>query len=68
MVKKNGVVDKAILGELTDKYAVIKKLKPNIICLGYDQKAFTEGLKNFNIRVIKLKSFKPKIYKSSKIN
>ncbi|MBW2993543.1 adenylyltransferase/cytidyltransferase family protein [Candidatus Woesearchaeota archaeon] len=61
-------VDNAILGNKTDKYAIIKKIKPDIICLGYDQNSFTEDLKkHFKKKIIRLKSYKPHIYKSSKI-
>lgn len=68
-------VDNACLGMKKDKYAIIEKLKPDIICLGYDQDSFTANLKEelnkrgLNIEVIRIKeSFKPEIYKSSKLN
>ena len=61
-------VDKAFLGNKTNKYAVIKKIKPDIICLGYDQNSFTKNLKkHFKKKIIRLKPYKPDIYKSSKI-
>jgi len=66
-IKKSGLVDEAVLGNLKDKYKNIKKLKPDVICLGYDQINFTDKLNNFNIKVIKLKSHKPNIYKTSRI-
>ena len=72
-LKNNNLIDKAILGGLKDKYEIIKKLKPDIICLGYDQKAFIEELKNkikdfgLKIKIVRLKSYKPEIYKSSKL-
>ncbi len=59
--------DKAVLGYIRDKYKVIKKLKPDVICLGYDQKNFVKKLEDFKIPVKKLKAFKPEKYKSSKI-
>ena len=71
-VKKSGLVDKVILGNLTDKYAVIKKYKPDVIGLGYDQDIFTSELQDrlaeFKLdktRIIRLKSYYPKKYKSS---
>lgn len=70
-VKASGLADKIILGSLTDKYAAIKKYRPDIICLGYDQKFFVDELKNklnklkLNTKIIRLKSFQPKKYKSS---
>jgi FAD synthetase len=62
---KAELVDKVVLGDLKDKHKKIKELKPDVICLGYDQKKFVEGLSNFNIKIVKLKPFKPEIYKSS---
>ncbi len=59
--------DKAVLGYIRDKYKVIKKLKPDVICLGYDQKNFVKKLGEFKIPVKKLKSYKKHKYKSSKI-
>lgn len=64
---KSNLADKAVLGDLKDKYKKIKDLKPDIVCLGYDQKYFIGGLSNLNIKIVKLKSYKPNIYKSSKI-
>ena len=68
-IKKSGLADKTILGNLGDKYQAIKRYKPDIICLGYDQKFFVRGLKkklgefNLKAKVIRLKSYKPEIYK-----
>lgn len=67
-------VDDVILGSLGDKYKIIEALKPDIIVLGYDQKAFTENLeeelkkRGLKTKVIRLKeSLKPETYKSSKL-
>lgn len=71
-IKKLDYVDKAVLGNLKDKYAVIKKIRPDIIVIGYDQDSFTDGLKDklegFGLKtdVLKLaKAYFPKKYKSS---
>ena len=72
-VLESGLVDRAVLGCLDDKYKIINKLKPDIVCLGYDQNSFTknlaEKLKEFklNTKVVRLKSYKPEQYKSSKL-
>jgi FAD synthetase len=64
-------VDKAVLGNLDDKYKIIKKFKPNVLALGYDQFVFTYGLDQFfikeklNIEVVRLKPFKQDTFKSS---
>lgn len=79
-VCQSGLVDKVILGSLTDKYAAIKKYQPDVICLGYDQNHFADGLfhptfescgkskiKNLKskIMIVRLKPYKPDKYKSS---
>ena len=72
-IGESKLADKIILGNLNDKYKIIEKYKPNIICLGYDQQAFTESLekklKEYNLlktKIIRLKSYCPEKYKSSK--
>lgn len=66
-------VDKAVLGNSEDKYYVIKKHRPNILALGYDQFAFTYGLEKFfinenlDIEIIRLDAFEPQTFKSSLI-
>ena len=70
-LKKLKIANKIILGSLKDKYHQILKEKPDIICLGYDQKVFTKNLKenlskrNLFPKIIRLKSFHPEKYKSS---
>ncbi|MCD6149677.1 FAD synthase [bacterium] len=74
-IKKSSFVDEVILGNLGDKYEIIKKNKPDVICLGYDQKFFInrlkEKLEEFKLSdtvIIKMKPYHPEIYKSSKIH
>lgn len=66
-VKKNIEVDDAILGgELSDRYSVIRKFKPDILCLGYDQRVNLEKLKKvFNGEILRMKAYGEDIYKSS---
>jgi len=72
ILANNKFVDNTVLGNLGDKYAVIKKYQPDVICLGYDQKNFignlAKKLKEFGLdetRIIRLKSYYPEKYKSS---
>lgn len=64
-------VDKAVLGNLDDKYKVIKKFRPNVIALGYDQFAFTYNLQKYLINekidaeIVRLEPFHPQAFKSS---
>ena len=74
VIIKSDLADKIVLGSLTDRYAVIKKYQPEIICLGYDQKVNLKELKEklieFDLRktkLIRLDPFHPEKYKSSKL-
>lgn len=72
-VKAAELVNKAILGDKKDKYKLIKKFKPYVICLGYDQevdlKELKRSLQEFNLsaKIHRLKSYKSSLYKSSKL-
>lgn len=61
--------NRVILGSLKDPMAMIRKFKPEVICLGYDQKSFDAKLKKQfqKIGIIRLKPYKANIYKSSKL-
>lgn len=64
------IADRVVLGNLDDKYQIIKDEKPDIIALGYDQRAFTDKLADIldkKVKIIKIKPFKEDIYKSSKL-
>lgn len=71
LVKKSGLVDRVVLGSLDDHISHILKERPDIIALGYDQRAYVKNLKqelahkNFQVKTVRLKSYKPKIYKNS---
>ncbi|OGF24090.1 hypothetical protein A3H66_00960 [Candidatus Falkowbacteria bacterium RIFCSPLOWO2_02_FULL_45_21] len=71
VVTSLNLADQAIFGSLTDKFAAIKKYRPDIICLGYDQINFTDQLEqklkklNLKTKIVRLKSFKPDKYKTS---
>ncbi|TSD01807.1 MAG: FAD synthetase [Parcubacteria group bacterium Athens0714_25] len=74
MIQKSALADEVVLGGLGDKYAIIKKHKPDVICLGYDQKFFIEELeeklREFELdktEIFRLKAYKSEIYKSSKL-
>lgn len=70
-VRKNPLVDRAVLGRTGDKLKIIEVEKPDIIGLGYDQRAFTAGLRRelkkreVKTRVVRLKPYRPRMYKSS---
>ncbi len=73
-IKESDLADEVVLGSLENKYKAIEKYKPNVICLGYDQGTFTENLreklKKLNLgktKIVRLKSYYPEKYKSSKL-
>jgi FAD synthetase len=70
----SGLVDKVLLGSLTDHFAMILEMKPDILCFGYDQRSFNDDrlsqyLKwhQFNPQIVILPSFKPEKWKSSRL-
>ncbi len=73
-VKKQALIDEVKLGNLNDPYKIIEEVWPDIICLGYDQKSFTEDLvlelkkRNLKTKIVRLKEHKPETYHSSKFN
>ncbi len=75
-VRKIKGVGRAVLGDETQSsYSVIKKFKPDIICLGYDQKRLEKDLRSKMrrrlipaIRTVRLKAFKPRRFKTSILN
>jgi cytidyltransferase-like protein len=64
------LADKVRLGCLGDHYQAIAEEKPNIIALGYDQRAFVDNLENViddNTQIVRLRPFLPDKFKSSKL-
>lgn len=62
------IADKVELGDAFGVYSILKKEKPDIIALGYDQK-IPPALKNEikECKIVTLRPYKSNIYKSSKI-
>lgn len=67
------IADKIILGNHGNKLKIIEKIRPDVICLGYDQKikalSLAKDLKKMglNPKITRLKSHHPHRYKSSKL-
>jgi len=70
LVKKCKLVDKTVLSGIKNHLPHIIKEKPDIIALGYDQKAYVKNLKKdlknkgILVKVVRLKPYKEKIYKN----
>jgi len=68
-IKKIKFINRAVLGQIKNKYNIIIKYKPDVICLGYDQGVCETELKTvFKGEIIRLKPYKEELYKSSKLN
>jgi FAD synthetase len=73
MLSQLKLVDQVIIGDAQDPYKVIRKVKPQVLCLGYDQQLFVDGLRDFlqknnmTTRVVIMKAKLPRKYKSTNI-
>ena len=80
-IQDSGLVDEARLGneappgEKLNPYKIIEEIKPDIICLGYDQTHFVDKLAlklqemgMGNVEIKRLNAYKPKLYHSSILN
>ena len=70
LLKENKLVHKAVLSGIKNYLPHILKEKPDIIALGYDQRAYVAELKKslaskkLKVKIVRLKSYKPHIYKN----
>jgi FAD synthetase len=71
-LKDSLLANEIVKGNLANKFLIISKFNPDVICLGYDQHFFTHKLERKleelgleKTKIIRLKSFLPSIYKSS---
>ena len=72
-VKVHPLVQDARLGGLGDKLATIVEVNPDVLVLGYDQQAFTDGIEaklaaqGAHPKIVRATAFHPERYKSSKL-
>jgi len=74
-VKKLKFVNRALLGdeEYENKYRLVKKINPDVIALGYDQRPSDEFLRSelhklhLEPKIVRISPYKPETHKSSKI-
>ncbi|OGI57378.1 hypothetical protein A3B85_00080 [Candidatus Nomurabacteria bacterium RIFCSPHIGHO2_02_FULL_37_13] len=70
LVQKCKLVDKAVLSGIKNHIPHIIKEKPDIIALGYDQKAYVKNLKKDSknkgllVKIVRLKAYQEKTYKN----
>lgn len=67
--------DRVLLGEKKVTYKLIKKISPDVICIGYDQRPSVSSARKIlnrmgmgKIVLKKMKPYRPAIYKSSILN
>lgn len=65
------LINEVKLGHEDNPYKIIGEIKPDIICLGYDQKSFTDNLSEelrkigLKTKIYRLKPYEPEKYHSS---
>ncbi len=70
-IKDLGILGKVILGNEIDRWELIRELRPDIICLGYDQQVDLKALEEliaserFFCEIKRLTPYHPEKYKSS---
>ncbi len=70
IIKKSKLVDKVVLGGVTNHVPHIVKEHPDIIALGYDQVEYVKNLKKdlknkgLSVKIVRLKPHKENIYKN----
>lgn len=73
MLRHINLIDKVMLGDHSDPYKCIKEVCPDVIALGYDQKAYVDNLQealltcNLDCRIVKLRPYQENRLKSNKI-
>jgi len=65
------IADKVVLGIEANRLEIIEMYKPDVICLGYDQNSLAVEKyikeKNISIKIVRIQSYMPEKYKSSKL-
>ena len=67
------IVDKAVLGNQGNIFDIIEEIKPDVICLGYDQNVQKQQLedelkrKGIKADVVRIDAYMQHVYKSSKL-
>lgn len=67
-IEATKIADKVILGAKKLSFQCILDEKPHIICLGYDQNSQAVEKCFPKIKYVKLASYKPHVYKTSKLS
>ena len=72
-IRELKLADNVVLGYEADPYEIIEELNPDVVCLGYDQDSFSENLREIlekrgmAPRIMRMRSYREHVYKSSKL-
>ncbi len=66
-IKKLDITKNIIYGDLNDWFKVIRDIKPDVVCLGYDQDSAGLAKEFPDIKIVRIKPYKEHMYKSSKL-
>lgn len=66
-LRGTGLIDHVILGDPKDFYQPLRDHRPNVIGLGYDQKANEDAIRTAlpGVKIVRMTAFHPEKYKSS---
>ena len=70
-IKQLKIAKKVVLGGMKDPWPHIKKEKPDIIALGYDQSSYVDNLlgdlrkRGLKTKVVRLRPFRPDVFKTT---
>lgn len=73
-LKKLRIADRVLLGNRGDKLKVVEAIKPDVLCLGHDQMAFTKQLtaklarRDLHPEIVRLKQFDQESYHTSQLH
>lgn len=69
LIKSLKIVNQAFLGDKKDHFKLIKRLKPQVLCLGYDHRIKEARLKKIfpRIKTVRMKPYHPQKHKSTKL-
>ncbi len=73
-VEASGLTDRVVLGNQGDRLRILAELKPDVICLGYDQDIDEKNLQRYldehdlQASIVRCKPFHPEQYKSTLLN
>ncbi len=67
-IQKLAIAEQVCLGSLNNPLEFYKKIKPDLVILGYDQTKYVDLLKKINITIKRAPVFHPELFKSNKLN